>query len=101
LDGRFFLPTNFEFIGRLTQRNLQVFFQARERGFCKFRLEAAGESTWDGRLEATGRALIARGVHRLPAIRVRRSLLDGDDAPAQAAALIRAEDLDRPLAPVG
>jgi hypothetical protein len=56
---------------------------------------------WDRRLEATGRALAARGVRRLPAIHAGRSWLQGDQAPAQAAALIRAEDSCRPLAPVG
>ena len=65
-------------------------------------LAAARDSKWDRQLEATPRALAARGVSRLPAIRIGRTWLDGDPAPAQAAALLRAADVcRRPLAPVG
>ncbi len=65
-------------------------------------LSAAGDPTRDGALHATARGLLARGVLRLPAVRVGRRWVDGERAVAEAAALLRAgAALGRPLAPAG
>lgn len=63
-------------------------------------LAAAGDPTRDDALHATGRGLLARGVGRLPAIRVGRSWFEGERAVAEAAALLRARAAcgGRPLA---
>jgi 2-hydroxychromene-2-carboxylate isomerase len=65
-------------------------------------LAAAGDPTRDGALHATARGLLARGVRRLPAIRIGRSWFGGDHAVGQAAAAQRARAAaDSPLAPAG
>jgi 2-hydroxychromene-2-carboxylate isomerase len=51
-------------------------------------LSAARDRTRDEGLSATARGLLARGVHRLPAIRVGRHWFDGDGALAGAAAVL-------------
>jgi len=65
-------------------------------------LVAAGDPTRDALVHATARELRARGVRRLPAIRIGRSLLSGGRAIGEAAELQRARAAaDRPLAPAG
>jgi 2-hydroxychromene-2-carboxylate isomerase len=53
-------------------------------------LAAAGDETLDASLKATARGLIARGVGRLPAVRVGHGFFAGEALLAQAAALSRA-----------
>ncbi len=65
-------------------------------------LAAAGDFTWDQALRAPARILAARRVRRLPAIRIGQRWFDGDQAPVEAATLLRAQAVyRRPLAPVG
>ncbi len=52
-------------------------------------LRAAGDPRRDRDLRATGYGLRARGVRRLPAIRVGRDWFEGDGALAEVAALLR------------
>jgi 2-hydroxychromene-2-carboxylate isomerase len=62
-------------------------------------LAAAGDPTRDGELHATARGLLAKGVTRLPAVRVGTRWFDGDDALAAASAFVRAgAPLERPFA---
>jgi 2-hydroxychromene-2-carboxylate isomerase len=62
-------------------------------------LAAAGDPTRDGELHATARGLLAQGVSRLPAIRIRTRWFDGDGALPAAAAFLRAGELaDHPFA---
>jgi len=53
-------------------------------------LQAARDPRRDGPIEATGRRLLAAGAERLPAFRVGRSILGGEQRLAEAAALARA-----------
>jgi len=53
-------------------------------------LRAAGDVRHDGPLEAAGRRLLAAGADRLPAVRVGRALICGEDRLAEAAAVLRA-----------
>lgn len=65
-------------------------------------LAAAGDAARDESLQATARLLATRGVRQLPVIRIGRRWFEGDQAPVDAAALLRAESAyRRPLAPVG
>ncbi len=65
-------------------------------------LQAAGDCTRDGALQATARGLSGQGVRRLPAIRVGKHCFDGDGALAAAGTLMRARPAyGGPLAPVG
>ena len=65
-------------------------------------LAAAGDSCRDVQLHATALGLLARGVRRLPAVRIGRRWFDGEQTLGEAAALLRARALsDRPLAPAG
>jgi len=65
-------------------------------------LSAAGDSSRDVQLHATALGLLARGVRRLPAVRIGRRWFDGEQTLGGAAALMRARVLsDRPLAPAG
>jgi 2-hydroxychromene-2-carboxylate isomerase len=50
---------------------------------------AAGDVRRDGALEAAGRRLLAAGADRLPAVRVGRALICGEDRLAEAAAWLR------------
>jgi 2-hydroxychromene-2-carboxylate isomerase len=52
-------------------------------------LEAAGNTQLDEELEATTRGLTAKGVSRLPAVRVERRFYDGEERLPQVAALLR------------
>jgi 2-hydroxychromene-2-carboxylate isomerase len=52
-------------------------------------LGALGEVARDGAIEAAGRALLAAGADRLPALRVGRSLFWGENRVAEAAAAAR------------
>jgi 2-hydroxychromene-2-carboxylate isomerase len=52
-------------------------------------LAAAGDEALDGSLDATARGLIARGVDRLPAVRVRHGFFAGESLLTQAAAVSR------------
>jgi len=52
-------------------------------------LRAAGDRGRDGTIEAAGRRLLAAGADRLPALRVGRSLLWGEEKVAEAAAAAR------------
>ena len=63
-------------------------------------LDAAGEVSRDGASHATARGLRSRGVQELPAVRVYRSWFSGQQAVAEAGAMIRArQTIGRPLAP--
>lgn len=53
-------------------------------------LAAGGDEALDGSLYATARGLVARGVGRLPAIRVRHGFFAGEAQLSQAAAVSRA-----------
>ena len=53
-------------------------------------LEAAGAQALDAPLDATARGLIARGVARLPAVRVGHGFFAGEAVLSQAAAVSRA-----------
>ena len=53
-------------------------------------LAAAGDEALDGSLDATARGLIARGVGRLPAVRVGHGFFAGEALLSQAAAVSRA-----------
>ena len=53
-------------------------------------LAAARDKTLDGPLNATSRGLIARGVRRLPAVRVGHGFFAGEPLLSQAAAVSRA-----------
>jgi 2-hydroxychromene-2-carboxylate isomerase len=65
-------------------------------------LAAAGDPARDGRLAATARGLLSRGVTTLPAIRVERKWFEGECGVAEASALMRARTMyERPLAPAG
>jgi 2-hydroxychromene-2-carboxylate isomerase len=65
-------------------------------------LAAAGERWRDEALHATARGLGSRGVHSLPAMRVRGRWLQGEPALAQAAALQRSRGrTSGSLAPAG
>jgi 2-hydroxychromene-2-carboxylate isomerase len=65
-------------------------------------LGAARDGSLDATLDATARGLAARGVTRLPAVRVGRGLFTGEDRLAEAAAASgAAAGYGRPLAPVG
>jgi 2-hydroxychromene-2-carboxylate isomerase len=52
-------------------------------------LQAVGEVSRDGHMEASGRRLLAAGADRLPALRVGRSLFWGENRVAEAAAAAR------------
>jgi len=52
-------------------------------------LEAARDESRDGRLEASGRRLLAAGADMLPALRVGRALFWGEERVAEAAAAAR------------
>jgi len=52
-------------------------------------LRAAGDRGRDGTIEAAGRRLLAAGADRLPALRVGRALLWGEEKVAEAAAAAR------------
>ena len=52
-------------------------------------LHALGEVARDGEIEAAGRALLAAGADRLPALRVGRSLFSGEHRVDEAAAAAR------------
>jgi len=52
-------------------------------------LHAAGDVARDGPLEAAGRRLLAAGADRLPAVRVGRTLICGEDRLAEASAWVR------------
>jgi 2-hydroxychromene-2-carboxylate isomerase len=63
-------------------------------------LDAAGEVSRDGAAHATARGLRSRGLRELPAVRVHRSWFSGQQAVAEAGAMIRAgQTIGRPLAP--
>ena len=53
-------------------------------------LAAVGDAALDSSMEATARGLIARGVRRLPAVRVGHGFFAGEALLSQAAALSRA-----------
>jgi 2-hydroxychromene-2-carboxylate isomerase len=48
-------------------------------------LQAAGDVARDGAIELTGRQLLAAGAHRLPALRVGRTLFCGEERLSEAA----------------
>jgi 2-hydroxychromene-2-carboxylate isomerase len=52
-------------------------------------LRAAGDRSRDGAIEGAGRRLLAAGADRLPALRVGRSLVWGEDRVTEAAATAR------------
>jgi len=52
-------------------------------------LRAAGDVARDGPLEAAGRRLLAAGADRLPAVRVGRTLICGEERLGEAAAWMR------------
>jgi 2-hydroxychromene-2-carboxylate isomerase len=52
-------------------------------------LHAAGDVTRDGPLEAAGRRLLAAGADGLPAVRVGRTLICGEDRLGEASAWLR------------
>jgi 2-hydroxychromene-2-carboxylate isomerase len=52
-------------------------------------LRAAGNVARDGPLEAAGRRLLAAGADRLPAVRVGRTLICGEDRLGEASAWLR------------
>jgi 2-hydroxychromene-2-carboxylate isomerase len=52
-------------------------------------LRAAGDVGRDGPLEAAGRGLLAAGADRLPAVRVGRTLICGEDRLGEASAWLR------------
>jgi 2-hydroxychromene-2-carboxylate isomerase len=52
-------------------------------------LHAAGDVARDGPLEAAGRRLLAAGGDRLPAVRVGRTLICGEDRLGEASAWVR------------
>jgi 2-hydroxychromene-2-carboxylate isomerase len=52
-------------------------------------LRAAGNVARDGPLEAAGRRLLAAGADRLPAVRVGRTLICGEDRLGEASAWVR------------
>jgi 2-hydroxychromene-2-carboxylate isomerase len=52
-------------------------------------LRAAGDISRDGPLEAAGRGLLAAGADRLPAVRVGRTLICGEDRLGEASAWLR------------
>ena len=52
-------------------------------------LRAAGDIARDGPLEAAGRRLLAAGADRLPAVRVGRTLICGEDRMTEASAWLR------------
>ena len=54
-------------------------------------LQAAGDVTRDGALEAAGRRLLAAGADRLPAVQVGRALICGEDRLGESAAWMRRE----------
>jgi len=63
-------------------------------------LQAAGDTSRDGAAHATARGLRSRNVRELPAVRVHHSWLSGQQAVAEAGAMIRARHaIGRPLAP--
>ena len=62
-------------------------------------LSAARDPGRDSSLHATARSLLARGVRRVPAIRVSRRWFEGEQAIVAAAAMLRASSAD--LAPAG
>jgi len=63
-------------------------------------LHAAGDMSRDGAAHATARGLRSRNVRELPAVRVHHSWLSGQQAVAEAGAMIRARHaIGRPLAP--
>jgi 2-hydroxychromene-2-carboxylate isomerase len=63
---------------------------------------AIADQALDAPLQATGHGLAARGVQRLPAVRIGRRLFAGEERLPEAAALIRVADVyGGPLAPVG
>ena len=63
-------------------------------------LQAAGDVSRDGAAHATARGLRSRGVRRLPAVRVHGSCFSGQQAVAEAGAMLRARQaVGRPLAP--
>ncbi len=65
-------------------------------------LAAAGDPSRDAQLLAAANDLANRGVRRLPAIRIGRRILQGDQLLAEAAALLRSQTTYvRPLAPAG
>jgi 2-hydroxychromene-2-carboxylate isomerase len=65
-------------------------------------LSAAGDVSRDGAVHATARGLQSRGVLKLPAVRVHRSWFSGQEAVAEAGAMLRARHaLGSPLAPAG
>jgi 2-hydroxychromene-2-carboxylate isomerase len=65
-------------------------------------LAAAGDPSWDDDLRAVGYGLASRGIRELPAIRVDRRLLQGEQGLAEAAAVLSLGGTERrPLAPVG
>jgi 2-hydroxychromene-2-carboxylate isomerase len=65
-------------------------------------LAAAADRARDRQLRATALGLAARGVRRLPAVRIGRRWFEGEQALGEAAALLRARALgERPLAPAG
>jgi 2-hydroxychromene-2-carboxylate isomerase len=61
-------------------------------------LEAAGDPAIDAQLHATASGLLARGLRRLPAIRVDRLWFDGEHRLVEAGAMARARAA---LAPAG
>jgi 2-hydroxychromene-2-carboxylate isomerase len=64
-------------------------------------LEAAKDCSLDATLDATGRGLLARGVTRLPAVRIGRGLFSGEGRLAEAAAArCAAAGYGGPLVPV-
>ncbi len=64
-------------------------------------LEAAGDGALDEALDATARGLVARGVSRLPAVRVGHGLFTGEDRLAEAAAAsLAAASSGAPAVPV-
>src|SRR5205807_4430372 len=52
-------------------------------------LRAAGDIARDGPLEAAGRRLLAAGADRLPAVRIGRTLICGEERLGEAAAWMR------------
>jgi 2-hydroxychromene-2-carboxylate isomerase len=65
-------------------------------------LAAAMDPARDAAIEATARGLFARGVTKLPAIRVEQRWFEGERGVAEASALLRARTMyERPLAPAG
>jgi 2-hydroxychromene-2-carboxylate isomerase len=65
-------------------------------------LAAAAESSRDDRLNETAKGLLRRGVLRLPAVRIGRRWVDGEDSLGEAGALLRAKAIaESPLAPAG